>query len=247
MMDLQNDNHDLFAELICPLMLSHLPTASLTDEQKQKAKMLSEWNHKDEADAEAAALFYRFWDAFYHMVYDDEFKKAPKPIAFPTDFTLWEALRRDTGYKFFDNTATPQKKENVEDIINGAFVQACKIPEKQKGKGFKWSVMKALHIDHLLKLEAFSHKDIQVGGGTHCINTMTSDHGPSWKMIVQMGNQPEAYGIYPGGQEGNPGSFYYDNFIPSWTKGKYYKLWFMKKSESNSKRIRSTISFRPEV
>ncbi len=37
----------------------------------------------------------------------------------------------------------------------------------------------------------------------------------------------EAYGVYPGGQSGNPGSKYYDNFIESWSTGKYYNLLFL--------------------
>ena len=28
---------------------------------------------------------------------------------------------------------------------------------------------------------------------------------PSWRMIVQLSNPTEAYGVYPGGQDGNPG------------------------------------------
>ena len=46
-----------------------------------------------------------------------------------------------------------------------------------------------------------------------------------------------AYGVYPGGQSGNPGSKYYDNFVDTWAAGQYYKLWVMKKEEANDKRV----------
>ncbi|MDX1470387.1 MAG: penicillin acylase family protein [Flavobacteriaceae bacterium] len=32
--------------------------------------------------------------------------------------------------------------------------------------------------------------------------------------------------MYPGGQSGNPGSKYYDNFIDSWAEGEYLELLF---------------------
>ena len=46
-------------------------------------------------------------------------------------------------------------------------------------------------------------------------------------MIVEMSKPPKAFGIYPGGQSGNPGSKHYDNFIDDWAKGEYYQLEFL--------------------
>jgi penicillin amidase len=62
-------------------------------------------------------------------------------------------------------------------------------------------------------------------------------------MIVQLSTPTEAYGVYPGGQSGNPGSKYYDNFIDDWAAGKYYTLWMMKETEGKDKRIIGTLTF----
>jgi penicillin amidase len=62
-------------------------------------------------------------------------------------------------------------------------------------------------------------------------------------MIVQMSDPIEAYGVYPGGQDGSPSSKYYDNFVDTWASGSYYRLWFMKKTESKDKRIIGTLTF----
>ena len=43
-------------------------------------------------------------------------------------------------------------------------------------------------------------------------------------MVVEMKDEPEAYGIYPGGQSGNPGSKYYDGSVDNWSKGQYYQI-----------------------
>jgi penicillin amidase len=46
-------------------------------------------------------------------------------------------------------------------------------------------------------------------------------------MVVALGKTPKAYGIYPGGQSGNPGSFYYDDFIKNWQKGELATLHYL--------------------
>jgi len=70
---------------------------------------------------------------------------------------------------------------------------------------------------------------LPIGGGQHIINATSETHGPSWRMIVHLTDDIEAYGIYPGGQSGNPGSKYYDNFVQHWAAGRYYPLIFIKK------------------
>ena len=62
-------------------------------------------------------------------------------------------------------------------------------------------------------------------------------------MIVSLTKNTEAFGVYPGGQSGNPGSKYYDNFVDQWVAGKYYTLWMMTKEEQKDKRIKGVMSF----
>ena len=64
-------------------------------------------------------------------------------------------------------------------------------------------------------------------------------------MIVSLTPETEAYGVYPGGQSGNPGSKYYDNFVDTWVQGKYYLLWVMKASDANNDRVKWRMSFSP--
>ena len=42
-------------------------------------------------------------------------------------------------------------------------------------------------------------------GDRNVVNATSENHGPSWRMIVEMSKPPKAFGIYPGGQSGNPG------------------------------------------
>jgi penicillin amidase len=62
-------------------------------------------------------------------------------------------------------------------------------------------------------------------------------------MIVHLTSPTEAYGIYPGGQSGNPGSKFYDNMVDDWAAGKYYSLWMMNEAEATDKRIIGRLLF----
>ncbi len=62
-------------------------------------------------------------------------------------------------------------------------------------------------------------------------------------MIVHLDVLTEAYAVYPGGQSGNPGSKYYDNFVDTWAKGEYYTLWVMKRSDATDRKVKWKMSF----
>ena len=44
-------------------------------------------------------------------------------------------------------------------------------------------------------------------------------------MVVEMTPKgPNAWGVYPGGQSGNPGSIHYDDMIEYWRDGRYFPM-----------------------
>jgi penicillin amidase len=74
-------------------------------------------------------------------------------------------------------------------------------------------------------IPAFGHYNIKTGGNKHIVNAIWKDWAPSWRMIVEMKPQrPEAHICYPGGQSGNPASFFYDQQIKDWQNTRYRKV-----------------------
>jgi len=63
--------------------------------------------------------------------------------------------------------------------------------------------------------------------------------------VVHMTDETEAYGVYPGGQSGNPGSRYYDQFVDKWVKGEYNKLWIMKDNAADKQEAKWKMTFTP--
>ena len=243
MMTMQTDNYNIYAEELLPMMLQAIQTETLNADEKHFADILSGWNKRNDLDSKGATVYDYLYKQFKENVYNDEFEKAPKPILFPFESTLIEATLKDSNYVFFDDVKTP-KKEGRKDMFVKAFKDAVvDLLKVEKDGKLEWAKNKATFINHLLKVPAFSRKDLPIGGGKNMINATTNDHGPSWRMVVSLTKNTEAYGIYPGGQNGNPGSKYYDSFVDEWAAGKYYALWMMKKDEAKDARVKYVMNF----
>ena len=48
-----------------------------------------------------------------------------------------------------------------------------------------------------------------------------------------------AYGIFPGGQSGNPASAHYDDMLESWRTGKLDELVFLQAADENHPRLQA--------
>jgi penicillin amidase len=73
---------------------------------------------------------------------------------------------------------------------------------------------------HLLGIPAFSERDLAIQGGPGTLNPSSAGgHGPSWRMVVELGDSVRAWGTYPGGQSGNPASPRYADRLPLWRAG----------------------------
>lgn len=237
MMSLQLNNYDAFAGMAKPLVLHNINQSLLNKVEYGYFQELQSWKCYDEVNAIAPTIFQLVWGHLYNKVYNDEYADAPLNTLRPYSSTLLEALLKDSNYVFVDNVKT-DRKENLKEIMTVAFKEAAiECLKLEFEKGIAWGKFKGTHIDHLLKISSFGRGDLPIGGGENAINAVKSDHGPSWRMIVQLTSVTEAYGIFPGGQSGNPGSRFYDNTVNYWTVGKYYPLWMMKVYEHNDIRI----------
>ncbi|MEP7143316.1 MAG: penicillin acylase family protein [Ferruginibacter sp.] len=243
MMALQTSNYNVFAEMAMPVFLKNIDETELNEAGKKYLGILRSWDFNNDPNSKAATVFEVLWKNFEKVVFDDEFKNAPKVIMRPYESNLLEGILKDSAYQFLDNTATPQK-ETLPDDVAAAFQNSLpELDSAEKDTRLEWARYKATGVRHLTRKPALSRLNLPVGGGTYSINAAKPDHGPSWRMIVSLTPQTEAYGVYPGGQSGNPGSRFYDNFIDKWAAGKYYSLWVMAKGEEKDKRVKWKMSF----
>jgi len=55
----------------------------------------------------------------------------------------------------------------------------------------------------------------------------------------------KVWGVYPGGQSGNPGSPYYNNLLSHWEKGEYYQFHFSNSDSSMKASALKTLTIKP--
>jgi len=238
MMALQTSNYDVFAETALPIFINNIRKEDLDEDGKKYFVLLKNWDRNNEVNSIGATVFETSWSYFEQLVFDDEYANAPKVINRPFESSLVDGILGDSAYKFIDNITTHQI-ETLADIATAALKQATVDLKAAEIKGkLTWAKWKGTSINHLGKIAPFSQTDLLIGGGKHCINATRKNHGPSWRMVVELTEKTTAYGVYPGGQSGNPGSKYYDNFINSWVEGKYFPLWMMTKDEVSSKKVK---------
>jgi penicillin amidase len=245
MMRLQNDVYSVFAAEAVPFMIAHLNTNSLNEKGNSYLNELRGWNFQETADSKASTIFHAWWDSLGKVIWNDEYARVQQPNVRPDAQTLLEMLLRDSSFKYADNINTPQV-ETVSDAVTAAFQSALQGLQKEEAEnGLLWWKHKNPTVRHLLResVMPFARSGLHVGGWNNTINAVTNYHGPSWRMVVQLSTPTEAYGVYPGGESGNPGSKFYDNFVDSWVEGKYYTLWLMKESEANDKRVKWKMTF----
>lgn len=223
MQQLQTSNYNLMAEKAMPLFMQYIQAENLTANEKSYLEKLSAWNKVNDASSKGASIFFILMQEVMKATYSDELDNTKMPMPWPEETTLIKGIT-DSNYLFADNITTVEK-ENTNDIILIAFKQTVEIlKEAAAGNALAWGKFKDGRVSHLLKIPALSRLHINSGGGNDIINAFYNTHGPSWRMVVELTDQVNAYGIYPGGQSGNPGSPFYDDAINNWATYKYNKL-----------------------
>jgi penicillin amidase len=245
MMQLQNDIYDGFAATATPLLLKYVDAAALNEREKRYVEGLSSWDYNARAATNDQTIFDAWWDSLYQNVWADDVARIPQPAVPPDQQTLLEMLLRDSSIKYIDNSNTPEQETLSMQVTDALHKASGSLQQREQEGRLAWWKENNASIYHLLRTAVlpFGRVGLEVGGTGNAINAIKGSHGPSWRMIVHLTTPTEAYGVYPGGQSGNPGSRFYDSFVDTWAAGKYYTLWMMKPSEKNDKRIIGTFTF----
>ncbi len=251
MQKLQNDFLNVDARDFVPVLLKQIKLNELDSSQKQAFNKLSKWDYKNLGNYIEPSI-YELWTSFIiKNVWEDELTDGKKlSILHPTLYTTMKFVIEKPNSKWFNNIKTANKTENSSDIITQSFKKTVDSLTQANGEmsdEWRWGKIKELNIAHLLPpMKALSRK-IQIGGGSNIINAIAKDLGPAFKLVVQLSKEwPEAYGIYPGGQSGNPGSIFYDNMLKKYAKGELNKILFLKSKEEESPLLKKTVLMQPK-
>lgn len=225
---LHNNNYNLKAAELVPYMLENMDVSSLNSAEKEIYNQIKSWDFNNDIEKLGPSIWSKWYTKLYNLTWD-EFKSEEEALLSPYAYQTNYIMKNNPENEFMDILKTP-KKETAHDLFLLSFKEAVKelMEWKDKNGDYNWQAFKGTRVNHLLQsLPAFSRFNLPIGGDRNIVNATSATHGPSWRMIVEMSSPPKAFGIYPGGQSGNPGSTYYDNFIDDWAIGKYHELNFM--------------------
>lgn len=232
MLALQTDNFNVFAQSARPALMKYVQMDKLNVDEKRMVNELASWDLFNDVHSRGITIFKFIWDQMEDAVWGDELEGSKIPLTHPEAFVLLDQLYKDSNFSVADDIRTHDKVENFKDQITLAIQKATiQLLALEKENKMEWGAYKATRVSHLTKIPALSRLNLPIGGGVNIINATSENHGPSWRMVVHLTDEIEAYGLYPGGQSGNPGSPYYDSFIDYWAAGKYYRLLFLGKEK----------------
>lgn len=231
MMQLQCNSMFVQARDLLPLMLKHI-----NNDSHPWVQLLSDWDYHYEASSKAAVLYEVWSQKFYELCFDEILTfKDSLAILLPEDWRLYEILADNEDDEIFDIVSTLESKETAHDLIIKSWqMTVSELEEKYNDKLPEWGDYRPTHIRHLLQIPAFSAVNLKASGRISTLNANSGTFGPSWRMVVHLADEIEAWGIYPGGQSGNPASKFYKNMVNDWVNQKYYKLKYFKSSEQVS-------------
>ncbi len=247
MQALQQNNFNLPAKEALGVMLPLVNNPCRTENGAcDKYKALQEWDFMNDAEAITPTYFQIWWDTLYQIIWDE---MNSEKIAYtkPNNYFTIRAMRNfGNDHVLFDIVATDNKKETLADLIQSSFDIMVKTVDSlthDDEKQLAWYLHKHTNIMHISQIPAFSKLAVNNGGYKNIVNATSETHGPSWRMIVELSSPVNAFGVYPGGQSGNPGSKYFNNFVDDWAAGKYYPLNLYLDAEAAKKSSLFTITF----
>jgi len=229
MKHLQCDNYNLQAAEGMHALLSYLDTTQLKPNELEMYRILSAWDFNNHPQLIAPTIYTVLADKIYDNLWDELPEDKNTPLVRPNAYITNQLLVTQPKSKFIDIKNTPEK-ETIQLLVQLSFRQTADSLERWEaanGTGRTWAKFKNTTLRHLSRLPALGLNELPIGGGKGILNAASTNWGPSWRMIVMLGDDKvEAFGIYPGGQSGNPGSRYYANFVDKWAAGEYNRLSF---------------------
>jgi penicillin G amidase len=230
MFSLQNDTHSILAKHVLPKLLTHLQQPD-----DDYISLLKKWDYNLAANSKAATVFQIWWYYFYidycnnllHSHIIERFTNNKRFALNPAPEVVMQLLEREELQSQYGEHKRASNLLSYPQLVTNSYLKTLDSLKKLKAGSLAWYQAKNTTIKHLAKIPAFSYSNLNIGGWGNTVNAAKGNHGPSWRIVVQMGKQIDAYGVYPGGQSGNPGSPYYGNFINHWAAGNYYKLNFL--------------------
>ncbi|MEB3323631.1 MAG: penicillin acylase family protein, partial [Synechococcaceae cyanobacterium] len=216
---------DWFAPAFVDAALSEAAAGRADGDAETAAQRLAEWDRRYTRDNERAVLFEEAMRQLRFGVWDELTYPADASPLGDAPEALLAALLAAPTHPWWDDHRTTDVVETRDAMLARALGAAFRRTVERYGApdqgGWRWDGIRHANIWHPLRVEALSELGVPVQGGNGTLNPSSGwgTHGASWRMVVELGPEVRAWGVYPGGQSGNPLSRWYRDRIRYWSAG----------------------------
>lgn len=224
LMAMQNENLDMQAQLILPLLLRQAKSSPWVER-------LRGWDYRIRATTPEAAVFKAWWAAVKDGLFGDELGGGAvenAKLLLPKDARVAWMLERleknpeDSDKQWVDDINTKDHIETLAEIIDAALAKALFRLTTEQGpeSGWSWKLFNQTRFSHAGRLPGFGSQILAMDGSTETIRGQGGMHGAVYKAVVAMTDWPTGWMQVPGGNEGDPFSPEFDRFVQDWVEGK---------------------------
>jgi penicillin amidase len=221
---LQLDTWGYIPARALPIMLSYLRGKSA-----RYLDSLRAWDYCYRGYQIAPTLFERWWKAFHNRLWDEAAARRPEwdvTLALLIEAARADSLQKPSAYaRWIDDKQTP-KVETLRELLEETFAQVEAEVVGKPDSLLWWWRERGNFLRHLGRIPGLGGDTLRADGNGQVVNAIGSSAGPSWRMVVDLKPPVQGYGIYPGGQSGNPGSFQFAAFVKDYEAGRLYRHYF---------------------
>jgi penicillin amidase len=224
----QSDVHVVQRDLFVP-MLDTL--TGLSEDARTLRRLLASWDGRANLAQSAALVLDEYLGILEKLAWDEFYTEN---IRRPRQSQLYSLLTEEPDSRWLDIQETDLRRETAADLVRIAIEATADTLRSKYGwsrEGWRWRDHHKLLVRHLTKSDALSALDAGPFPYPGFANTLspaaqrTTTESASWRMIVDFSTSPpEAVGVYPGGQSGNPFSVHYADNIAMFLHFGYYDL-----------------------
>jgi len=253
-MRLQNDVFSSPAKRLVT-QVNRLNTADTT--QQKALAVFKDWDYFEHADSAAAALF-QVWltqtlaPAYKNIMLGGQ---AGLVTSIPDMTRMLQHL--DSTEKFpaqFGITAQIARATRDDLLLNSLSIayQGLERLQGKDSKNWRWGALQKTSFKHAMSAMVdpdtraqFDIGNLPRGGSANTVNQSSYRlqdfiqlNGPSFRVVVDVGNWDNSRAINAPGQSGDPRSPHYRDLAESWAKGDYFPLLYSRKAVEKNTRQR---------
>jgi penicillin amidase len=220
------------------------PMAS--EEARDALAVLEGWDQHFDPESQGAVLFDAVLRTITNRTWDELIPEGDSGRAATPNSMLLVRLFEDRTSIWWDDRRTPEVREDRNQILVQSLAAAWRDTRAQLGNDpatWRWRMRRLTHVRHLLQLPGFDRESlaVQAGPGTLSPSEGRGTAGASWRFVVELGDTVQAWGIYPGGQSGNPVSSRYADRLEGWRLGQLNPLHLPRKAGELSGMVRQSV------